>query len=88
MAVPVPKKIYNPVPVYKEVVSTVINPVPVPVRVPKPVAVPFAVNVRRPVAVPVPVDVLKPVPVENHHVLIRKIGVPVANTIRYGRHYG
>ncbi|KAF0289856.1 Zinc finger protein 512B [Amphibalanus amphitrite] len=76
--VPVPHKVYNPVPVYREVYSTAVNRVPVPVRVPRPVRVPVPVDVPRPVPVYRPVDVLKPVPVENHHLLVRKVGVPLS----------
>ena len=75
--VPVPHRVYRPVPVYREVYSTAINRVPVPVRVPRPVAVPVPVDVARPVPVPVPVDVPRPFPVQNHHFLLRKVGVPV-----------
>ena len=86
--VPVPHKVYNPVPVYREVYSTAINRVPVPVRVPRPVPVAVPVDVARPVPVPVPVNVLKPVPVENHHLLVRKVGVPVSAAAGYGFHRG
>ena len=75
---------YRPVPVYREVLNTVVNRVPVPVPVRKLFPLPVPVAVPKPVPVGVPFAVPKPVPVQNHHVLIRKIGVPVSLAAGYG----
>ena len=83
--VAVPHRVLNPVPIYRPVVNTILNPVPVPVRVQKPVPVATPVDVPKAVPFYQPVDVVKPVPVEDHHLVIRKIGVPVSATAaRFG----